>query len=47
MIYALANEDFGKMDQQTERTVGASFTHLAFLKDLRNKQNKEMKKNGL
>jgi hypothetical protein len=47
MIYALAGEDYGKMEAQTERTVGASFTHMAFLKDLRYKQEKEMKKAGL
>ena len=44
MIYALANEDFGKMEQQTERTVGACFLHMAFLKDLRHKQEQEMNK---
>ena len=44
MIYTLANEDFSKMDQQTERTVGACFTHFSFLKDLRHKQDQEIKK---
>ena len=44
MIYTLANEDFSKMDQQTERNVGACFTHFSFLKDLRHKEEQEIKR---
>ena len=33
-LYALAGEDLERMEAVTERSVGAIFTHLAFLKDL-------------
>ena len=33
-LYTLASENFQQMDAITEKTVGAIFTHLSYLKDL-------------
>ena len=40
-LYALSGENFNKMEEVTERSVGAVFTHLAFLKDLHYKLNND------